>query len=105
MSHLFTPSEKVRLNLSQREHTDAGALLRQMYYNKTALLDSLSRNECSGFPNNGGEHTLSLNMTPPDLVAFRALVEHDFRGHRGLEHFLKDFDAQFTDKTGYSPTH
>lgn len=65
MSHLFTPSEKVRLNLSQREHTDAGALLRQMYYNKTALLDSLSRNECSGFPNNGGEHTLSLNMTPP----------------------------------------
>lgn len=99
------PSRKVYLDLSQPQHTDAGHLLHQMYYSRPRLLDSLSRDERTGYPHNGGMHTLSLHMTAEDLLAFRALVQQDFSTHRGLAEFLADFDSKFDAQLRRRPVH
>ncbi len=96
---------RVHLDLSQPQHTDAGNLLHKMYYCRPRLLDSLSRDERSGYPHNGGMHTLSLHMSVDDLLAFRALVQQDFATHEGLAAFLADFDSKFAAKVGRQPVH
>lgn len=91
---LPSTDKKICLDISQPEHTNAGALLWALFYKKTALLDSLTFLEASGFPNNGGMHTLRLNMPQADLASFRELVCHEFKGHYGLSDFLLGFDAK-----------
>lgn len=100
--NISTPrvSTAVWLDLSQPQHTAAGKLLGHMYYNRPRLLDSLSQEERSGYPHNGGVHSLSLHMTADDLLAFRAMVAEDFAGHQGLPELLADFDAKFQAKVG-----
>lgn len=101
----FYSSQRIRLDLSQPEHTEAGRLLFAMYYVRPGLIDAMPRDMVSGFPHNGGEHTLRVSMTLPDLRAFRQLVAEEFAGARGVDEFLSDFDEKYLSKMGHPLVH
>ncbi len=88
MSRLF------HITASQPQHTPAGSLLGRMYYG--SFLDAtLSRDQRSGYPHNGGEHTLNLSLSLEDLKAFLDLVLETFRGHEGALPFVASIKERF----------
>jgi predicted ATPase len=42
------------------------------------VLEVFPFEDISGFPHNGGEHTLSIRTTEADLVAFKQLLEETY---------------------------
>jgi hypothetical protein len=79
-------AKKIHLKLSQPQHTDAGNLLGRMYYGH--FIDSTTtREERSGYPHNGGEHTLYMDMTADDFEAWAQLIEYQFPKHPGTPVF------------------
>lgn len=76
-------------NLSQPQHTEAGRLLSRFYYGSDGcLLREMATT--SGFPHNGGEHTLNVKATPAELVAWLELLKMTFPGHqRGFDELVK----------------
>lgn len=79
---------------SQAQHTPEGHLLGRMFYGH--FLDAVTvSSQRSGYPHNGGEHTLSLSMTLPDLKAFLDLVLETFKGHEGAVPFVESVKARF----------
>ncbi|WP_186214576.1 hypothetical protein [Burkholderia gladioli] len=87
----------VCVNASHPQDTPAGRILYRMYYGDF-LAQALVRNEYSGFPHNGGEHTLRLRMAPPDLKAFLELVEERFAPHPGAAEFCESVRKRFEHK-------
>ena len=81
----------IHVRASQPQHTPAGRLLGKMYYG--GFIDVLKRDESSGYPHNGGEHSLSLYMTPPNLSSFLSLVADTFPNHEGTEPFIASVKA------------
>ena len=79
---------------SQPQHTPAGALLGRMYYGRF-LDDVLEREQRSGYPRNGGEHTLSLKLSLADLKAFLDLVLESFNQHEGAMPFVMSVKERF----------
>lgn len=65
---LFTPYQ-VSVRLSAGERTPLGKIVGRLYYN-TRVMDLLSHEERSGYPHNGGQHSLDLHCKPLDAVAF-----------------------------------
>lgn len=79
---------------TQPQHTPAGRLLSRMYYG--SFLDAtLTRDQRSGYPHNGGEHTLNLKLSLEDLKAFLDLVLETFRGHEGALPFVNSIKERF----------
>lgn len=77
----------VNIDVSQPQHTPAGLLLGKMYYG--GFLEAvLSRSEYSGYPHNGGVHSLYLCMKPDDLNAFIECVQTAFPGREGVSPFI-----------------
>ena len=62
----------MHVDLSTAQHIPFGKMLSHLYYSNQALL-ALAPGR-SGYPHNGGEHTLSLNGDKHDIVAFLDLV-------------------------------
>lgn len=82
------------IKASQPQHTPAGRLLGKMYYG--GFLDKvLQREEYTGYPHNGGEHSLSLKLEPTDLHSFLALVGESFPNHEGTAEFIESVKASF----------
>lgn len=82
------------VSASQAQHSPAGHLLSKMYYG--SFLDKLvPREQRSGYPHNGGEHTLNLAMTLPDLKALLDLVLETFKGHEGAVPFVESVKERF----------
>lgn len=79
---------KIRVDVSQPEHTAAGLLLCKMYYG-TVLDDLLAKHEFSGFPHNGGEHTLRLHLSAEDFDAFLGTIAERYPHHPGLVSFIQ----------------
>lgn len=105
MPNQFYTTQRIRLDLSQPEQTEAGRLLYKLYYGYPSLLDALPVSEASGFPHNGGMHTLRVCMTLPDLRAFRQLLAEEYVGARGIAEFLTEFDAKYLAQTGHHLVH
>jgi hypothetical protein len=70
-------AQKIRYELSCPQHCPEGRFLGYLYY-ETNLLEVFNRDERSGFPHNGGQHTLSLRVTTSDLFAFVDLINEQF---------------------------
>lgn len=86
-------STTLRIKASQPQHTNAGDLLGRMYY--SGFIDkALVHGESSGYPHNGGEHSLTLWMQRPDVEAFVDLVEQAYDGHPGLKDFTQKIREQ-----------
>jgi hypothetical protein len=72
---------------SQLEHTPAGKLLGKMYYG--GFIDAaLKRGESTGYPHNGGQHSLTLILSADELTAFLSLVEESYPQHPGTSEFI-----------------
>lgn len=71
---------------SQPQHTPAGVLLGKMYYGQF-LQTVLKRDEYSGYPHNGGEHTLVLHLSQTDLQSFMDLVVEYFGDNEATQIF------------------
>lgn len=74
------------IRASQPQHTPAGKLLGKLYYR--GFLDLLDQSEYSGYPHNGGEHSLSLSMTEENLSALLSLIRATYATHEGCEPFI-----------------
>jgi hypothetical protein len=82
---------------TQPQHVPAGRLLGKMYYGR--FLDcALKRDEYTGYPHNGGEHTINLYMTPEDLSSFLSLVKETFARHDGVDDFINAVRERFAKK-------
>ena len=76
-----------RFEASQPEHTPAGKLLGKMYYG--GFVDAaLKRGESTGYPHNGGQHSLTLILAVSEFNAFLALVEETYPQHPGMPEFI-----------------
>ena len=71
------PSSVLAINASQPQHTPAGSVLGHMYY-RGFLEKVLSRDEYSGYPHNGGMHSLTLYLSKEDAHAFLDLAKTHF---------------------------
>lgn len=84
----------IRLNLSQPQHTDAGYFLGWLYYSAPESWLGISKNNRSGYPHNGGMHTLYIHAQLSDVECFLAwLKELEPRSHlasKGKELFIEN---------------
>ena len=85
------------VSASQPQHVPAGNILRKMYYGGF-LEKVLSREEYSGYPHKGGEHSLQLKMEPRDLSAFFDLVLERFGTQEGSAEFVASVKARIFSK-------
>jgi hypothetical protein len=77
---LFTLN-RVHVRLSAPEHSALGQIIGQVYYN-TRILDLLRSTERTGYPHNGGQHTLELHCAPLDAIEMIEMIKET-----ALEHF------------------
>lgn len=92
---------KLNLKCSQPQHTEAGRLLGRMYYGHF-LEKSLARDEYSGYPHNGGEHSLYLHLnSAEDYEAFLGLVKDHFGTHPGVSEFVQSVQDAFLKRYGH----
>lgn len=83
----------IHVKASQRQDTAEGRMLGRMYYG--GFLETvLSHGEYSGYPHNGGEHTLYLNMKKEDISSFADVVEETFAKDPGCAGFVLKIRSQ-----------
>lgn len=83
----------IHVNATQAQHTDAGMLLGKLYYSGF-FHKVLSPEEHSGYPHNGGQHTLTLKMPKEDLLALGALIRERHGRHPGMETLVAAIEGQ-----------
>lgn len=67
-------SGKVRVHLSAGEQTALGKILGRVFY-QTDILDVLTYTERSGYPHNGGQHTLELHCKSADAIEMIEMIK------------------------------
>ena len=83
----------MRIDASCSEDSPAGRFLGDLYY-KTSALKLFAPGERLGFPNDGGQHTLVLQVEPADAEAFLDLVVEKYGWVNGCSEFVEHFRAQ-----------
>lgn len=71
---MHTAQGRVYVRLSAGEQTPLGKLIGRVYYNSN-VLEVLGYNERSGYPHNGGQHTLELHCKPLDAIEMLELIK------------------------------
>lgn len=73
--------DEVRVIFTASEDSERGFFLQHLYYDRIyeALLHLAPRR--TGYPHNGGAHTLSIMGRPVDVIAWVELVLETFRFH------------------------
>jgi hypothetical protein len=88
---------RYNIKASQCEQTPAGDFLCFLYY-RTGAIDLLKREERSGFPHDGGQHTLIFHIGPEfridDVEAFLDVVEEQYHCHPGCSDFVTQARAK-----------
>lgn len=74
-------SRRVSFDLSADEQSPLGQLLFCIYY-RSSLVD-LASDQISGYPHNGGRHTLRWRGTPADAAAWLDLASDEWSGRFG----------------------
>lgn len=68
--------DKILVQMSSPEHSEVGKVLSKLYYGQGALLDLAPGR--SGYPHNGGEHTLFLEGDRKDILAWLELLTEEY---------------------------
>lgn len=92
----------MNIDLSQSQYTPAGKFLSHLYY-QTAIIDLIDRDDRSGFPHNGGEHTLRIHgVREEDIVAFLAVIKESYpegnKRHEGAVAFLASAQTRMAEQ-------
>lgn len=66
------------LDLSAPQRDSLGQIVGDIYYKRPSLLQ-VGINHLSGFPHNGGQHTLRIQGSRKDLIAWLDLVIETYR--------------------------
>lgn len=72
---------RVVIELTAQQSTPLGDIVADIFY-RTGLLDMLNRGDYTGYPHNGGQHTLTLMIKPLDGIAFIDEVQESLKGMR-----------------------
>ena len=84
----------IELDLSANEQTSAGKMLYQLYYKSSSdELMSLAP-EISGFPHNGGVHTMRVIGPYEDVFAWFALLRERYEKISQLEDWFNEIQRQ-----------
>ncbi len=67
---------KVHVQLSAGEQTPLGKIIGRVYYNSN-VLEGLTFAERSGYPHNGGQHTLHLHCRPLDAIEMIEMIKEE----------------------------
>lgn len=67
---------KIHVRLSAGEQTPLGKIIGRVYYN-SSVLEGLTFDERSGYPNNGGQHTLNLHCKPLDAIEMIEMIKEE----------------------------
>ena len=67
---------KVSVRLSAGEQTPLGKIIGRVYYDSN-VLKGLNYSERSGYPHNGGSHTLELHCKPLDAIEMIEMIKED----------------------------
>ena len=67
---------KVHVRLSAGEQTPLGRIIGRVYYN-SKVLEGLNYDERSGYPHNGGQHTLELHCAPLDAIEMIEMIKEE----------------------------
>jgi hypothetical protein len=86
---------RLHIEATQNQHTPGGDFLGKLYYSTRFLDKTLEREEHSGYPHNGGQHSLYLYMTPSDLSAWLELVEETYPNQHGCVEFVTSVREKF----------
>jgi hypothetical protein len=90
---------KARYNIkaSQDQQTPEGDFLCFLYY-RTGAFDLLQRDESSGFPHDGGQHSLIFHIDEKfgtdDVEAFLDVIEEQYHSHPGCAAFVTEIRAR-----------
>jgi hypothetical protein len=68
-----------RVCLDDGQETPIGKVLGHLYY-QTKLIDLWNQDQRSGYPHNGGQHTLSIHADAEDIISWLELVEEYYDG-------------------------
>ncbi len=87
---------RVYVRLTAGEQTPLGKLVGRVFYNSD-ILECLTYRECSGYPHNGGQHTLELHCAPLDAIEMLEMIKEVC-----LEKFaLNDEERQVASELSY----
>lgn len=87
---------RLYIEATQPQHTPGGSFLGKLYGRFSRFLDdTLDHEEHSGYPYNGGRHTLQLYMTPADCGAWLKLIEETYPGVYGQAEFVSSVRETF----------
>ena len=67
---------KVHVRLSAGEQTPLGRIIGRVYYN-SKVLEGLNYSERTGYPHNGGQHTLELHCAPIDAIEMIEMIKEE----------------------------
>jgi hypothetical protein len=67
---------KVHVRLSAGERTPLGNIIGRVYYN-SHVLEGLNYSERTGYPHNGGQHTLELHCKPLDAIEMIEMIKEE----------------------------
>lgn len=82
----FWIDKRVFMDLSQSQYTAPGRYLGRLYY-RTSILDKLEKGaNRTGFPHNGGQHTLKITAPVSKILEF---IE-DMKKHPAPYHYQSD---------------
>lgn len=83
----MTKSDIVRMDLTAPQQSVMGRMLEHLYY-QTDMLD-LIKETCvvTGFPHNGGSHTLRISGERQEVIDFLRVLKSEYRGDVSKEIF------------------
>jgi hypothetical protein len=84
---------KSHIDASCDEDSLAGKFLGMLYYD-TRAMDLFRHDERSGFPNDGGLHSLELYVPTDDAEAFLELVTEAYGNRVGCNEFASHFRSR-----------
>lgn len=87
-------SGDVTLNLSSGLHTPEGTMLFQIYYSGRGNELLAIAPSSSGFPHNGGEHTLRITGKPCDVFAWFELLAELYAKVAAVQPWFNDIKEE-----------
>jgi hypothetical protein len=82
---------EISVNLTDCQQSPLGRIIGNLYYQKDAIVD-LAPN-CTGYPHNGGQHTMNVRGSKGDVTAFLELVRDAYKGYSHMKEGVSEIEG------------